>query len=431
MGRPVRQPHAADLGPELAALQEIARRLQGIGARAWIVGGAVRDLALGRHPTDFDLASTASPEEVERVFERTVAVGRAFGTVVIQWGGRDYQHTTFRSESGYSDRRHPDQVSFGAELGADARRRDFTCNALYLDPLEDVCADPEGGLADLSAGILRAVGDPVERFREDGLRLLRMARFAARLELAGAPGLFGAAKREREGLAGVSAERIAGELERIFGGPHSAAAVRILVETSLLEHCLHVQWSEATAAVRLQELERLAEAAAPRGPGLACALALLLAPGKLDPAGLRAAEGTLEPLAISRAVRRAVLAAWRLLAELDALLAAGGEIPRARRVRLVRDEAWPTAAALARARRGAAGEDTTAIEELSAFRGSLGEPGLHPAALLGPDDFRAAGIAPGPRYGALVAELEELQLDERVTTADEARAWLSRRARGD
>jgi tRNA nucleotidyltransferase/poly(A) polymerase len=199
----------------------VAERLAGAGHRVWLVGGAVRDLALGRQPKDLDLASAAVPEEVERLFDRTVSVGREFGTVLVLAGGRELQHTTFRSESGYADRRHPDRVAYGSSLEGDARRRDFTCNALYLDPLADEFRDPEGGLEDLRAGRLCAVGDAAERFREDGLRLIRMARFAARLDLEPAPELVAAARAEAGALEGVSPERTLGELERIFSGPRS------------------------------------------------------------------------------------------------------------------------------------------------------------------------------------------------------------------
>ena len=429
MQRSVRRPRAADLGPDLAPLLEIARRFRSAGERAWIVGGAVRDLALGARPVDYDLASDALPEAVERLFERTVAVGREFGTVLILWDGRELQHTTFRSESGYSDQRHPDQVRLGTGLLADARRRDFTCNALYLDPLEDDFADPEGGLADLSAGRLRAVGDAAERFREDGLRLLRMARFAARLELDVDPATLAAAQREAPALSGVSGERIVGELERIFGAPRSARALGALLETGLLGRCLEVGWPArpAEAARRLAWLEHLARAADPAGPGLENALALLLEPEERTAEGLAGAEAALNRLPLSRAVRRGVLARWRLSQELAALLAAGGGT-RAQRVRLVREAEWPAAAALTRARHLAEGSDPSPLEELDAFAASLGPLGRSPAPLLGAQDFRAAGIAPGPRYGALQRELEELQLELRLTTPAEARAWLARRA---
>src|SRR6185503_18536023 len=141
------------------------------------VGGAVRDLALGLPPHDVDLASRLTPDELEGRFPKSASVGRAFGSMVLVVDGIPLQHTTFRSEHGYADARRPDQVRYGATLEEDASRRDFTCNALYLDPLSDELCDPQEGLADLRSALLRCVGDPAARFAEDGLRILRLARF--------------------------------------------------------------------------------------------------------------------------------------------------------------------------------------------------------------------------------------------------------------
>src|SRR5688572_25680129 len=176
----MRPPSMAHMPPELAqAARWIAAELGGRGRRAWLVGGAVRDLALEREPKDADLASAALPEEIERLFPRTHAVGRAFGTVVVSCGTLDLQVTTFRAESCYDDARRPSAVRFSSRLEEDAARRDFTANALYLDPLSDELVDPTGGLADLQSGRLRCVCAPSERFADDGLRMLRPTRLEA------------------------------------------------------------------------------------------------------------------------------------------------------------------------------------------------------------------------------------------------------------
>jgi tRNA nucleotidyltransferase/poly(A) polymerase len=139
-----------DLSGALAeASREIAGVLGRAGKRGWIVGGAPRDLALGLSPADVDMASAATPAEVEALFSGTIPVGRAFGTVVVRAGSLDVQHTTFRADGAYGDGRRPDSVEFGASVEEDSSRRDFTCNALYLDPLNGEFADPQGGLADL------------------------------------------------------------------------------------------------------------------------------------------------------------------------------------------------------------------------------------------------------------------------------------------
>ena len=167
--RVILRPALERLPVELAgAARACAETLTAAGQRAWIVGGAVRDLALGRTPKDVDLATAAVPEELERLFPRSHAVGRAFGTVVVHTVGEiDVEITTFRREADYADGRRPNTVSFGTSLEEDAQRRDFTCNALYLCALDGEFRDPTGGLDDLRAGVLRCVGDPARRFAED------------------------------------------------------------------------------------------------------------------------------------------------------------------------------------------------------------------------------------------------------------------------
>ena len=220
-------PSMRALDPRLArAARSIAERVRSLGHRAWLVGGAVRDLALERRVQDVDMAAAARPEAIEAAFPRTSAIGRSFGTIQVRVDDVPVELTTFRSDSGYGDRRRPDRVAYGRTLEEDARRRDFTCNALYLDPLSDELRDPEGGLADLEARHLRCVGEARARFREDGLRLLRMARFAGSLDLEIDAATLAAARGEADSLVGVSAERVVGELRRAFSRPGGARALR-------------------------------------------------------------------------------------------------------------------------------------------------------------------------------------------------------------
>lgn len=227
------------------------------GHRGWIVGGAVRDLLLDRDIKDVDLVSAALPEEVEGLFERTVAVGKSFGIIVVVMDGAEVELATFRRERGYSDRRRPDEVEYAAAPEEDAGRRDFTCNAIYLDPLTGELRDPVGGLADLRAGVLRAVGDPGGRFREDGLRILRMARFHAALELEPAPGLLAAAEAERASLAGVSAERVREELQKMLRGARAHRALQVLVNGGHAAAVLPSMGRDAAVASRLRVLAAL------------------------------------------------------------------------------------------------------------------------------------------------------------------------------
>ena len=184
----------------------IARRLEEAGHEAWCVGGAVRDSLLGGEQKDFDLATSATPEQVQRLFKRTVAVGVKYGTVGVFDGDRVlHEVTTFRHDV-RTDGRHA-EVAFGVSLDEDLARRDFTVNAIAFHPLRGEWKDPFGGAEDLGRRRLRAVGDPAARFREDYLRVLRALRFAARLDFVIDPPTWEAACAAAGGLGQLSAER--------------------------------------------------------------------------------------------------------------------------------------------------------------------------------------------------------------------------------
>src|SRR5689334_177521 len=161
--------------------RDVVRRLRGAGYKAWLVGGCVRDLLLGRAPKDFDVATSARPDVVTELFQRSEQVGAHFGVVLVREEAAQVEVATFRSDDIYSDGRRPDRVHFETDPREDALRRDFTINALLLDPETGEVLDYVGGRADLGQGIVRAIGDPRTRFDEDHLRLLRAIRFAARL----------------------------------------------------------------------------------------------------------------------------------------------------------------------------------------------------------------------------------------------------------
>ena len=399
----IRRPAMQDLSGALAAAaRAIGERIATHGGRVWVVGGAVRDLALARAPKDIDLASALRPEEVEALFPSTVPVGKAFGTILILQDGQAVEHTTFRTESGYSDRRRPDRVAFGRSVEEDSGRRDFTCNALYLDPLSGEHADPQGGLADLERHTLRCVGDPRARFEEDGLRLVRMARFAGALELEPAPGLLEAAQQARGALAGVAPERVLRELERIFTRPGHARALGLLAQAGLVGELFP---GCALDPERLAAFERL-----PAAPGLECGLALFF---QGEPAeGLRRLDG----LRVSRETRQRVLDAWACLEELRGL----DRARRSQRVRLERRPGFEIACLVAAAR----GAERALLDELAAEKRALGPTGLAPAPWLRSQDLEAAAVPKGPRWGALLEAAETAQLDGRITSALEALAWL-------
>ena len=224
-----------------ASRRELARdlvaRLQARGHAAFWVGGCVRDQLLGREPDDYDIATDATPGQVEAVFRHTVPVGRQFGVVLVLVGGREFQVATFRTEGGYADGRRPGQVRFSS-AEEDARRRDLTVNGLFFDPVTGRLHDWVGGQADLEARRVRMIGDPVERLLEDHLRLLRVVRFATQLDFAIEPATLAAVRAHAGLITRVSAERVRDELVKLFRPPHAARGLDLLRDSGLLSEVL-------------------------------------------------------------------------------------------------------------------------------------------------------------------------------------------------
>lgn len=211
-----------------SAVLRVVERLREAGQEAYPVGGCVRDLLRGAAPHDWDIATAALPEMTERLFAdcRVIETGLSHGTVTVLAEGIPVEITSFRTEEGYSDGRHPDTVRFGVSLREDLARRDFTIGAMALDIEEDRVVDFFGGVEDLAAGILRAVGEPEQRFSEDALRILRALRFAAVLGFAIEPETAAAMERCAPMLLKISPERIRTELEKLLCGEMAAAVLR-------------------------------------------------------------------------------------------------------------------------------------------------------------------------------------------------------------
>ncbi|RME30033.1 MAG: HDIG domain-containing protein, partial [Deltaproteobacteria bacterium] len=216
-------------------------RLHGAGFEAYPVGGAIRNLLLGRRTgTDWDVTTNALPEQVMKLFEKVVPTGIQHGTVTVLIGRGKVEVTTYRSEHGYSDGRHPDRVVFVRTLGEDLERRDFTINAMALDLKSGRVIDPLGGRRDLEKKLIRAVGDPDRRFAEDGLRPMRAVRFATVLGFDIEAETFAAIGRSVEVFRKVAPERIQQELLKMLGagGRSVARGMRLLLESGLLEHII-------------------------------------------------------------------------------------------------------------------------------------------------------------------------------------------------
>jgi len=215
----------------------IVRRLQENRFAAYWVGGCVRDMLLGREPVDFDVATSALPEQIERLFPRTIPVGRKFGVIIVLDGERQFQVATFRAEADYLDGRHPEQVRFGDAV-ADARRRDFTVNGLFFDPISNELLDWVGGKIDLESKLIRTIGSPAERFGEDYLRMLRAVRLAAQLEFELEPVTLAAIRTGAAKIQRISAERVRDELLKLFRAPHAARGLELLRSSGLLDQVL-------------------------------------------------------------------------------------------------------------------------------------------------------------------------------------------------
>ena len=211
----------------------LVEHLRAAGHEALFAGGCVRDRLLGKEAHDIDIATSARPEEIQKLFPRTVAVGAQFGVIVVLEDGGEFQVATFRSDGAYRDGRHPESVAFTNAEG-DARRRDFTVNGLFFDPLTRQILDFVGGEADLRAGILRSIGDPHARFAEDKLRLIRCVRFAASLGFEIEAETWRALLERAPEITAVSAERIRDELVKIFSHPTRVRGFDLLDQSGLL-----------------------------------------------------------------------------------------------------------------------------------------------------------------------------------------------------
>ena len=381
-------------------VRDVCRTLADAGHQALCVGGAVRDALLGRAPGDWDVATSAEPAEVMKLFRRTIPTGVEHGTVTVMAGqGRARQAievTTFRGEGAYSDARRPDHVVFGVGVEEDLARRDFVINAMAWDPIARRLIDPFGGREDLAAGRLRAVGDPAERFAEDGLRIVRAVRFVAVLGLELDPATEAAIPGALPSLARVSRERVRVELVKLLSGPAAGDALEIARRTGILPQVLPELGGTDLAAARARV------DALPPDPRLRAAALFAEVPADQVDAALRR-------LTYSNADRERVVG---LVREAAAIAAGAADDVALRRAlgRIGRDAAGELAslvppAAAERLRRIAAAGDPLVAGEL---------------ALKGKDVMRILGVGPGPEIGRAMARLLERVLEDPALNTPEA-----------
>ena len=391
---------------------QIARTLEEAGFEAWCVGGAIRDTLLGEPNTDFDVATAATPDAVQRLFKHTVPVGERFGTVAVRTAQRFHEVTTFRRDV-QTDGRHA-VVEFGASLDEDLARRDFTINAIAFHPLKHHWRDPFHGRADLERRLIRAVGDPAARFREDYLRILRGIRFVARFEFKTEPLTWTAAVEASPGLTQLSAERVR---EEWFKGLKTARSIRHLVD---------LWWAVGAAPIWLPELVQTSEAA---GAWLQHRSA------SLEIGGEGASRAPRDPILLTALLCRDPVA---VLARLKASKA---EIARAAAV--VAGPAEPEGTTPVAGRRwlagvGDAADDLAAVWELRhgfpplwapVVRGirERGEAVSRKDLAITGNDLQAAGIPPSPAMGSILERLlmqvvDDPTLNTRETLLARARA---------
>jgi tRNA nucleotidyltransferase/poly(A) polymerase len=372
----------------------VVRALRAAGHEALFAGGCVRDHILGASPVDYDVATSALPEDVMALFDRTVAIGAAFGVVRVLVEDDEFEVATFRTEGGYSDGRHPDSVRW-ATAQEDVLRRDFTINGLLLDPLDGqgVVLDHVGGEADLAAGLIRAIGDPTERFAEDKLRLLRAVRFAARFDFTIEDATWAAVLAGAASITEVSTERIRDELERMWTQSAPGPGLMLLERSGLWPHVLPEIGDPARAVSRLADV----------GP-LDAIVGWAVVAAELDPA---AATDLARRMKLSSANARHLGEAATALAALTQYRSLG----TAQRKRVLRSAGGSTALTVANLA-GSAGQFPS--EELAAAQADRAvwtEIDLFPARLISGQDLIDGGFAPGPRFKRALDAVEDAQLE--------------------
>lgn len=403
----------------------VVQKLQDAGFQAFWAGGCVRDRLLGRQPTDYDVATDATPKQIRRVFRRhrTLNIGAAFGVVAIigSTGEGTVEVATFRRDATYSDGRHPDHVTFSSPQ-EDAQRRDFTINGMFYDPSRHRVIDFVHGQKDLQSRIIRAIGDPHARIEEDKLRMLRAVRFAAHYQFTLEEQTKRAISGRPAAIAVVSAERIADELRKMLSHPSRAESVRLLRETGLLSAVLpesawfsspegEKAWSET-----LLVLDALEDA------GFPIALAALLRRLPLASSG----TGASVPSICARwklANRETELAVWLL--EHEPTVRSAKTVAWSKLQPILVDDAaqfmMGFASAVAKVVDGS-------LEHVEYCQQRLELPPqqLNPDPLITGDDLIAHGLVPGRQFKAILDAVREAQLGGQISSKEEALALADR-----
>jgi poly(A) polymerase len=419
-------------------VREAVQALGDAGHVAYVVGGSVRDFLLGHESKDHDIATSATPDELCELFPRAVTVGKAFGVIKVPVNLPEgdapvlMEIATFREDLEYVNHRHPRGVRFGGP-DEDARRRDFTINALFYDPKTARILDPTGGLVDLKARLIRAIGDPSERFREDALRLLRAVRFAARLGFAIDEPTAASIRARAKLVAKVSAERVRDELALMWTGPRPAEALAMLGDFGLLEHVLpevqalralpagpsgHTPWEKT-----LRVLTTLARQCPERSPALAWSAVWLETAGRIDgPAGATVARDAARRLKLPAAEVELV---GRIL-EAQPKFRDAFKMREATLVRFLREPGFGDMLALHRADATVSDGNLAAYEFCHGRWRELEETRAASARLLDGKDLIQLGLSPGPEFSEILRVVEDLAIERKLRSKEEALEYVVR-----
>jgi poly(A) polymerase len=403
----------------------VVRTLRTAGHTAYFAGGCVRDLLLGQTPKDFDVATDAPPQRVLELFRSALPVGAAFGVILVRIGASMVEVATFRSDGPYHDGRRPSDVHF-TNAEEDAKRRDFTVNGLFLDPLTDQVIDFVGGQEDLRQRVIRAVGEPSARFDEDSLRLLRAVRFSARLGFTIEPATAAAIRSHATQLRRISPERIAEELRLSLTPQTRSAAWKLLWEMELIHELFRYLPIEK---VRLPDPQRFLFPRVgpdrPIGFPLALAAAAICYQLQLTDVDIRHVLSHISP-AVS-ALRRALRlsnderdALRQTLENLPPLLA--DDLPGIAATKRFLAHPESPATRLLLDAFATHGLLTERIDKLHELFTQFADVDCAPPPLLNGDQLAAAGLTPGPLYRRLLDAVYDAQLEGRVTTSEEALA---------
>lgn len=439
----------------------VVNTLRQQGFQAYLVGGCVRDLVLGREPKDYDIATDATPQQVMGIFPETYAVGAQFGVVLVPLPDRHavgdassnectktsaIEVATFRSDIGYTDGRHPDEVRFSQDPREDVARRDFTINGMLLDPVSGNVLDFVGGREDLNAGIIRTIGDAERRFAEDKLRMLRAVRFAARFEYSIEPATFAAMQKLASHIYVVSRERVRDELTRMLTEGHGRRAFQLLDESGLLPHVLP----------EVSKMKGVAQPPEFHPEGDVFVHTLLLLDNLPDPCSMTLAWGALLHDVGKPATFRVAPDRIRFDNHVEVGVKIAEEI--CRRLRFSNDETDQILAlidnhmrfghalrmkestlkkflrlpgfdehlALHRADCLASHRNLSTYEFVREKMAEIPVENMRPSPLVTGDDLIAAGHIPGPKFREILSAVEDAQLEGRLASRDAALEFVRR-----